>query len=311
MRKMTGVLAACAALALTACGDEEDPKPTGGGTTFSQQLQGTWTACDTGDAGSDLEITFVVNGSSYTYTEVSHGSTNLSCTGTGTTSYTESGTATIGTAANATLGSATVAAYPVDMTPSSGSPHYELAYIDASDRLHFGDTSGANDGSTAQLRPTSLSDTYLSRSTGSGTGGTGATAFATALQGTWRICYFDGTNDWSDVYAYGASSFSYAGSDHTTTNGTCGGTATPYYTVSGTYTIGAAVTTTLGSGGASVTAYKVNYVLAGSYSIYDLVYIDTAASPDRLYEGDSSTGDAETDATRPTLIDSSYYFTKQ
>jgi len=44
---------------------------------------------------------------------------------------------------------------------------------------------------------------------------------------------------------------------------------------------------------------------------YDLVFIDTTNTPNRLHFGDSATGDGETAETRTTEIDTSFYFSKQ
>ena len=57
---------------------------------------------------------------------------------------------------------APVTAHQLDVN-DSGSMFYDLMYIDANanpDRLYFGDSSGANDGSTPALRPAVLDDTF-------------------------------------------------------------------------------------------------------------------------------------------------------
>jgi hypothetical protein len=56
-----------------------------------------------------------------------------------------------------------VTAYQLDVDGAQGD-FYDLGYVDLAatpDRLYFGETGGANDGSTPALRPTALDDTLV------------------------------------------------------------------------------------------------------------------------------------------------------
>jgi hypothetical protein len=83
-------------------------------------------------------------------------------------------------------------------------------------------------------------------------------------------------------------------------------------TDAGSIVVGAAVTASLGT--TSVTAYQIDASLVGfpGSTAHDLAYVDTIASPNRLYLGDSSgVNTGNTPATRPTTLDGTSYWVKQ
>ena len=156
MRSIARALLASAALAMAwSCGDSSDePTPA---PTFQEQLQGAWSMCKASTGTSNFDIlTF----SGLNVTVTSDAFPNETCTGTGTPQTPRSGAVVIGASVTATLGSASVTATRLDIT-IEGPTQYNLAYINTAatpDRMYMGDTSGANDGSTPDLRPVSLDD---------------------------------------------------------------------------------------------------------------------------------------------------------
>ncbi len=138
----------------------------------------------------------------------------------------------------------------------------------------------------------------------SGNGGGGA-GIQSALQGTWRepCTASAGTSFTSDVaisgLAFNVTPYSYA------SNTTCSGTGVSQSTGSGTLVIGPAVATNLGV--TPVTAYQLDIVIT-SGTEYTLVYIDTVATPNRMYIGDAVSGanDGSTPAKRPTALGAAF-----
>lgn len=157
MRPIARALLASAALAMAwGCGGSDEPTPTPA-PTFQELLQGAWSMCKASSGTSNFDIlTF----SGVNVTVTSDAFPNETCTGTGTPQTPKSGTVVIGSTVTAALGSASVTATRLDIT-IGGPTQYNLAYIDTAatpDRMYMGDTSGANDGSTPELRPVSLDD---------------------------------------------------------------------------------------------------------------------------------------------------------
>jgi hypothetical protein len=143
---------------------------------------------------------------------------------------------------------------------------------------------------------------------GGGGDGGGARAVQAAMQGTWVGC--DGGGGISFQSTYTIVGDTYTQSVRTYANDTCTGTGINAGSETATFTIGAAVTTTVG--GAPVTAHEATIDSASLGVYYDLVYVDTAATPDRLYFGDPIAGhDGSTPALRPTTLDEAFVLTKQ
>jgi len=166
MRRFGFVLGACLALAVgSGCGGGGGGSGGGGNGGFASTLQGTWAACETTDGVTSDKLTFIFSGSNLTLALASW-SANTTCAGTPDSQLSGNGTFTVGSAVTADLGATPVTAYPIDLTGSGGT-QYDLAYVDTAaspDRLYLGDSSGANDGSTPELRPTALDATfYLQR----------------------------------------------------------------------------------------------------------------------------------------------------
>jgi hypothetical protein len=81
----------------------------------------------------------------------------------------------------------------------------------------------------------------------------------------------------------------------------------------GSIVVGSAVTASLG--GTAVTAYQVDWLGPNDkafFTFYDLMYVDTAATPNRYYEGAYfAEDDGRTAAKRPTTLKASSYHVKQ
>jgi hypothetical protein len=164
MSRITRILATSAALmTLSACGSSS-------GGALEAQLQGVWSAC-AGAGGASEKVTVTFSGLNFTSRFDSY-SANETCSGTPTLTDSDTGSYVVGATVTAPLGSAagapTVTAYQVNGTnASTGSQvYYDLAYVDTTvtpNRFYTGDTSGANDGSTAATRPTTLDTHYLSK----------------------------------------------------------------------------------------------------------------------------------------------------
>jgi hypothetical protein len=145
-------------------------------------------------------------------------------------------------------------------------------------------------------------------SDGGGNNGGGNGGFASTLQGTWASCETDGTASAKLAFTFSGSNVTIALASWNA-NSTCTGTPDFQAGVSGTFTVGSAVTANLGA--TPVTAHQID-VTSGGSTQYDLVYVDTAANPDRLYLGDSSgANDGSTPALRPTALDDTFYLQKQ
>ena len=166
MRRTLRITAVCVGLA-TACGGGG-----GGGdegrAAFQAALQGSWNGCVPLGANSSTAVTFVISDLNFSVTPVGYGTPD--CTGQGQQLPVQSGTIKIGSPVTAQLNAQSVTAYQVDQTITSpanaAGTTYTLAYVDAAsapNRLYMGDTSGANDGSTAAKRPTTLAPFYFEK----------------------------------------------------------------------------------------------------------------------------------------------------
>lgn len=149
---------------------------------------------------------------------------------------------------------------------------------------------------------------------GGSSGGGGGSDIQALVQGTWAGCTEDrfGISFTQTTLVVSGTSYNFTFTTHD--NSTCAGTGVPYGTQTGTFAIVSAVTA--GLGGTSVTAYRLNasgsLVYPTAFSPYDLLYVDTAATPDRLYTGASNPygNNGTTPALRPITLDTSSVLTK-
>jgi hypothetical protein len=141
---------------MSACGSSSTA---GSESSFEAQIQGTWleSACEAG-IGDFSKETVTVSGLNVTFTNQHY--TDSTCTvKAAVVNGPITGSIVVGSAVTASLGGTAVTAYPEDWHGPSGSTYYGLMYVDAAatpNRIYFGDTSGANDASTAAKRPTTL-----------------------------------------------------------------------------------------------------------------------------------------------------------
>jgi hypothetical protein len=158
---------------ISACGGSS----TGGGacntaSSFYSHVQGTWALCTTSGTSSSRRNTILVSGCDLpsVKTEV-FGTTD--CTGAATVTATGTGSFIVGADMGLTPQTCGGLLYPTSVdvvgtgTPPGGSGQtttlYTIAYIHPAislggpySTLYFGDTSGANDGSTPAKRPTTI-----------------------------------------------------------------------------------------------------------------------------------------------------------
>ena len=138
-------------------------------------------------------------------------------------------------------------------------------------------------------------------------GGGDAGGIQAAVQGSWMRCEGAATTSLSLGVVF-------SGRDYTETVRTwgtpaCTGAPTSEFVDLGTFVLGAPFATTLG--GAPVTAYALDVSVPGYETFHDLVYLDTAATPHRLYLGELAGGlDGSTPALRPTTLDT-FYLTRR
>jgi len=128
------------------------------------------------------------------------------------------------------------------------------------------------------------------------------------IQGTWlSACQAAPAS--SERLAFTFSGLGLSRMRRTYANVTCTGPGSVLSSEAGSIVVGAPVSASLGS--TSVTAYPIDASLVG-ITAYDLAYVDTIASPNRLYLGDSSgVNTGNTRATRPTALDDKSSWVKQ
>jgi hypothetical protein len=170
---MAWMLAALVAVLTTAaCGSSTDTNTCNTASPIYATVQGTWAGCAPASATTSMKNTITVSGCGVTITNDVYTS-SLVCAGTPIRAAAGTGTIAIGSAlANTAFntGAAAVTAYQLDvigtLTPTGGSPTslamYTIAYVNSATpaNLFMGDTSGANDGTTAAKRPTVLDGYY-------------------------------------------------------------------------------------------------------------------------------------------------------
>jgi hypothetical protein len=127
------------------------------------------------------------------------------------------------------------------------------------------------------------------------------------FQGTWVACAGGVTPSQKDTLVISGTRYTDTMTAHD--NDVCAGAGTAFFSDSGTVAFGPAFATTLA--GAPVTAYQLD-VDGAQGDFYDLGYVDVAATPDRLYLGDSNdVNDGSTPALRPTALDDTLFYLKQ
>ncbi len=160
-----------------------------------------------------------------------------------------------------------------------------------------------------------LASTTACGSSSSDPGGGSGGDFVALLQGTWKSpCsqWTSGTATYSEQSVVVFSGQNISSTLYDYSNGTCSGTGTVFDSSTGSFTVVGTVTANLGS--TSVTAYQVNGTNSGTpgQTFYDLAYVNTSVTPNRLYAGDTSgVNDGSTAAKRPTTLDSTSYMLKQ
>ncbi len=272
---------------LAACGGGSDSNPP----PVTPSFDGTWAVCRN-DGGTDYREIFTIAGTSGSIGQLDYATTDSTCDGDTTSDLSVPVTAVYGAQVSAGLGAGSVTATKVDVTLPLIPPEtfYTLIYRDTAaspDALHLGDDSGAYDGSTAALRPIALQ--------------TLARALQTApvpgdLTGEWRYC----PAAEGEIVTLNGSTGAF---DLRKFSGTCGvGTILEQRT--GAFTLATPVYASLG--GTTVTAFAVNLAITtpAAANIYQTLWVDTEASPRRLYHGDNTSHgmDGSTPSLRPRVL---------
>jgi hypothetical protein len=256
---------------LAACGGGSDSTPP----PVTPSFDGTWVACRN-DGGTDYREIFTIFGTSGSIGQLDYATTDSTCDGDTTSDLSVPVTAVYGAQVSASLGAGSVMATKVDVNLPLPTPEtfYTLIYRDAAaspDVLHLGDDAGTYDGSTAALRPIALQG--LARALQ-------AAPVPGDLTGTWRFCpVADG-----EVLILNAATGTF---DLSKYSGTCGVGAVVEHVV-GTYTLATPVYASLGA--TTVTAFAVDLALTSpaAANTYQTLWVDTEASPRRLYHGDNT-----------------------
>lgn len=156
MDELRRVLVVCVAVMAGACGGSGGGDVVSGDpSAFQADMQGTWVRCDATGGGSS-KTTRVISGLNITVTNEAFSSSD--CTGTPVFADVVSFTIHIGGTTRTTVGTTTVTATQIELSDAVGT-FYDLGFVDTEatpDRIYFGDTTGALDGSSPALRPTSL-----------------------------------------------------------------------------------------------------------------------------------------------------------
>ncbi|HET6410452.1 MAG TPA: hypothetical protein VFG53_00185 [Anaeromyxobacter sp.] len=163
------------------------------------------------------------------------------------------------------------------------------------------------------LRITSACATLgLALACGSGGGGSGG-SFQDELQGSWKGCVpVNASTSTSVTFVISGTTFTATPTGFGTPD--CSGVGLQAPAQSGTLSIGSPVNVQLN--GQTVSAYEVDQTItsppAFAGTTYNLAYVDTTFTPNRLYLGDTSgTNDGHDAAHRPTALATALYFAKQ
>ncbi len=255
-------------------------------------FNGEWTVCRN-DGATDFREIFIIAETTVEVGIVDYATSDLTCDGDGAAGSPLSATAVYGEQVTAGLGAGNVPATKVDLTLPLVPPQtfYTLIYRDAAaspDTVHLGDDAGALDGSTPALRPVALQS--MARTLQSA-------PVAADLTGEWRHCppAADG-----DIVIINAATGAF---DATKYTGTCAaGTVLEH--VSGTFTLATPVYAS--QGGITVTAFALDLAITTPFvgTVHTTFWVDTEASPRRLYTGDDSLHgmDGSTTSLRPRVL---------
>ncbi len=292
-------------------GGNDPPAPV----PFPATLQGTWISCvNEGSGASDQAEALTIDGDTVVSVQTTHASTDATCSGTGTVAGTFAGTFTIGGPVEARVGAAggVVTARAIDVTDGGGVTFYSIVYVDVGpnpDVLYTGDQAidPALDGSTPDRRPAVLEawkPRYL--------GGLPEPSFADVIQGSWASCQGSYYGDVKERLSFSGESWSGLDTLHSSYDGSCSGSVVDTFSFGGSFTVGGAVPAQLGVN--TVTAHATNLVASypASVTLYTLLYVDAASTPDVLYIGDSSGArDGTTPANRPVSLVAQLPYRKQ
>lgn len=296
--------AALAAVLVASCSDEkQDDKTT---TTFAQTLQGTWVTCSNEGGPTDMREVVVFDGTGFVVRGYDHPTSDLSCGGAGTLRDAESGSGVYTTGASVLApdpeGGASVTAYQLDGTGTPFGSSFTIAYVKTSvtpNVLYMGDDSGANDGSTPALRPTTLQTNKPRVRVAP------AMAFPASLQGSFESCTNEWIYDQREVVTFAGTKVDARMYDHATMDGTCSGNG--YLRIAdsmqATFTLGADVDATIGVLDVTAVAADVDPELASTF--YSIVWVDSHASPRTVYTGDENATaglDGTAPERRPTVL---------
>jgi hypothetical protein len=262
----------------------------------SHAFDGTWAVCR--NELADYREILSIDGSSVSVDFIEYATGDLSCDGDGAAGTPQVATAVFGGPVTAGLGAGTVQATKVDVALPGPPPEifYTLLYRDTTatpDVVYLGDDSGTLDGSTPALRPVDLQDAPRALQTAPVPGD---------LTGEWRFCpaAADG-----NIVKFDAALGTFEGTKYT---GPCAG-GTVKEQVTGTYALAAPVYANLGA--TTVTAFAVDLDITAPFvgSVYTTFWVDTGASPRRLFGGDDGLHgmDQSTPSLRPRVLSSDVY----
>ncbi len=271
-----------------------DPPPA---YSIRDALQGIWSTCAV-DALQSRSERITIGFSGTHMVDSGRHYPNAACAAPSDAEHGTLASVVLGDAVTADFAGLSVTAYELDSTTEYGKVEYSIVFVSpAGDHLYVGDTRTANDGSTPELRPTSLiTRFYFDKLPDSG-----AAAGLPAIQGVWSVC-----NPHGPALAY-RDTYLVSGS-HTVTaingypNLGCDG---PEYTAAegglGSISIGSPVTASLD--GTDVTAYPWDDTDEEGVARYSLAFIEENPTADRLYSGDTdSTNNGSTPELRPTTL---------
>lgn len=285
---------ACAALVVSGCGQTTPPPLT---TAPITSFDGSWASSCVATSGSTSERHVrELTGASASRTTLSY--PDATCSGIPTVT-TLGGTVASGATVAAAFGGRTVNARALDFTGDAGSQLFTIAFVDtlSTPAVYYeGDLSGANDGSTAALRPTAL---LVTRAYGYQAAVQTPAELAALLQGSWGICVASSaTASTRTVRTFAGVGVSQSATTYA--NATCSGPGTVIKNESGAFTIRAPATAILGS--TTVPGYQYDYTLGPTMN-FGLLWIDAAAVPQRIHLGDRTGAmNGSTPALRPTSL---------
>lgn len=288
------------------CGPDGRSDPPAPDDPFPRTLQGTWVSCvNEGSGAPDLAEALTIDGNAVVSVQTTHVSTDATCSGAGTVAGTFSGTFTIGGPVEARVGAGgvVVTARAIDVTDSAGVTFYSIIHVDTGptpDVLYTGDQGidPALDGSTPDRRPDVLEAWKPRR-----LGGLPEPGFSDVIQGSWASCQRGYYGDVRETLSFSGTGWSGLDTLHSSDDGSCSGSVLDTFSFGGSFTLGGTVSAPLGV--TTVTAHATDLIASYpvSVTLYTLLYVDAAATPDVLYVGDTSGAlDGSTAANRPASL---------